>query len=68
MLECFVESYPRANIYWNKDDQMPPIMHSDKKYEINIKESSVPYRFVAKYVFDNTISLLENNSQIVKLD
>lgn len=27
---------------------MPPIIHSDKKYEITIKESTIPYRFVVR--------------------
>lgn len=44
-LDCNLESYPRANVYWLKDGQAPPIIHSSKKHEIHVKDTKSPYRF-----------------------
>uniref|UniRef100_A0A6P6Y241 Lachesin-like n=1 Tax=Dermatophagoides pteronyssinus TaxID=6956 RepID=A0A6P6Y241_DERPT len=48
ILECHIESYPRANVYWQKNNQLPLIVYSDRKYTLSMNESIIPYRFIAR--------------------
>nr|XP_046913473.1 lachesin-like isoform X2 [Dermatophagoides farinae] len=47
-IECHIESYPRANVYWQKNNQLPPIVYSDRKYTLSMNESIISYRFIAR--------------------
>lgn len=48
ILECNLEAYPRPTVYWKKDDQMPPIIHSDQKHEITLIDGNTSYRFILR--------------------
>lgn len=52
ILECHIESYPRANVYWQKNNQLPLIVYSDRKYTLSMNESIIPYRFIARYLLN----------------